>query len=150
MTSERNVFICNCNGTMTLDAPAIARATGLAPRTHHAMCQRELGRYKDAAAGDMLVACTQEQHLLREVAEETPQVRSIRFVNIRETAGWSAERELATPKIAALLAAAALPEPEPVPVVAYKSEGRLLIVGPLERAMQWMHLLRNALSITVL
>jgi ferredoxin len=150
MTSERNVFICSCNGTMTLDASAIARATGLAPRTHHAMCQRELGRYKDAAGGDMLVACTQEQHLLREIAEETPQVRTVRFVNIRETAGWSAEGELATPKISALLAAAALPEPEPVPVVAFKSEGRLLIVGPLERALQWTHLLGNAVSITVL
>ena len=150
MTNERNVFICSCNGTMTLDATAIERATGLAPRTHHAMCQRELGRYKDAARGDMLVACTQEQRLLREVAEETPQVRSLRFVNIRETAGWSDERALATPKIAALLAGAALPEPEPVPVVSYRSEGRLLIVGPLERALAWARLLGNALSITVL
>jgi NAD-dependent dihydropyrimidine dehydrogenase PreA subunit len=43
-----------------------------------------------------------------------------------------------------------LPEPAPVPVVAYRSEGRLLIVGPLERALEWTRLLGNALSITVL
>ena len=147
---ERNVFVCSCNGTIALDADAIAQATGLSARTHHAMCQRELGAYKAAARGDMVVACTQEQRLLREVAEETPQVHSIRFVNIRETAGWSQEGALATPKIAALLAAAALPEPEPVPVVAYQSEGRLLIVGPLERALSWARLLGHALSITVL
>ena len=40
------------------------------------------------------------------------------------------------PKIAALLAAAHLPEPEPVSTVTYKSAGRLLIVGPLEAAEQ--------------
>ena len=38
------------------------------------------------------------------------------------------------PKIAALLAAAQLPEPEPVPTVTYKSAGRLLVIGPLEQA----------------
>jgi len=114
------------------------------------MCQRELGRFKDAAGGDMLVACTQEQRLLGEIAEEAGNVRSIRFVNIRETAGWSAEAAHATPKIAALLAAAALPDPEPVPVVSYKSEGQLLIVGPLDAALRWAEVLRASLSVTVL
>ena len=149
--ADKNVFLCNCNGTMPLDAAAIARATGVPPREiHTAMCQRELGRFKDAAGGDMLVACTQEQRLLGEIADEAGQVRTIRFVNIRETAGWSVEAPLATPKIAALLAAAALPDPEPVPSVHYKSDGRLLIVGPLDAALQWAALLRESLSITVL
>jgi ferredoxin len=151
MTSgDRNVFICSCNGTMSLDAQAVGRASGLAPRTYRAMCQHELGRYKEAAGGDMIVACTQEQRLLRDVAEETPQVRTIRFVNIREAAGWSDEGAQAAPKMAALLAAAALPEPEPVPSVAYKSEGRLLIVGPLDVALRWAGLLHGTLAITVL
>ena len=39
----------------------------------------------------------------------------------------------ATPKIAALLALAAMPEPEPVPRVGIPSEGQLLIVGPPKR-----------------
>src|SRR5699024_4937232 len=130
---DKNVFLCNCNGTMPLDAEAIARAAGSAPRAlHTAMCQRELGRFKEASGGDMIVACTQEQRLLGEVADEAGAVRSIRFVNIREAAGWSAEAPHATPKIAALLAAAALPDPEPVPVVNYTSQGQVLIVGPLD------------------
>ena len=149
--ADRNVLLCSCNGTMPLDADAIARATDGTVRTvHTAMCQRELGRFKDAATGDMVVACTQEQRLLGEIAEEAGRARTIRFVNIRETAGWSAEAPLATPKIAALLAAAALPDPEPVPVVQYKSEGRLLIVGPLDAALRWSEALRESLSVTVL
>ena len=63
--------------------------------------------------------------------------QTIRFVNIRETGGWSAEARAATPKIAALLAMAALPEPEPVPRVGYKSDGQLLIVGPADAALHW-------------
>lgn len=41
--------------------------------------------------------------------------RRIRFVNIRETGGWSRDAAQASPKIAALLAAARLPDPPPVP-----------------------------------
>lgn len=149
--ADKNVFLCSCNGTMPIDTERIARAAGVTPRpAHTAMCQRELGRFKAAAGGDMIVACTQEQRLLGEIAEEAGNVRSIRFVNIRETAGWSAEAAHATPKIAALLAAAVLPDPEPVPIVSYKSEGQVLIVGPLDAALRWADVLRPALSVTVL
>ena len=66
----------------------------------------------------MIVACTQEAPLFGEIAEGAGAQADLRFVNIREQAGWSAEGAQALPKIAALLAAAALPEPEPVPAVA--------------------------------
>jgi ferredoxin len=149
--TDRTLFLCNCNGTMPLDAEAVARGAGLpAVPLHDAMCQKDLPRFRDAASGDMLVACTQEQQLLGEVAEEGGRVRAIRFVNIRETAGWSAEAPRATPKVAALVAAAALPDPEPVPSVAYKSDGQVLIVGELGEAVRWADALRAALSVTVL
>jgi ferredoxin len=61
-----------------------------------------------------------------------------------------AEATTATPKIAALLAAAALPEPAPVPRVAYRSEGRVLVVGPAEAALHWGKVLSAQLGVTVL
>ena len=64
--------------------------------------------------------------------------QTIRFVNIRETGGWSAEARAATPKIAALLALAGLPEPGAG--AARRPTGRrasLLIVGPAEAALHW-------------
>ena len=96
---------------------------------HRQLCQKELAAFVDGAAGDVIVACTQEARLFGDVAEEGGKTQTIRFVNIRETGGWSAEAGAATPKIAALLAAAALPEPDPVPRIAFKSEGQLLIAG---------------------
>ena len=82
--ADKTVSLCTCNGTMPLDAEALGRAAGIgAPHLHTAMCQKDLGRFKDAAGGDMIVGCTQEQRLLGEVADEAGSVRSIRFVNIR-------------------------------------------------------------------
>ena len=57
--------------------------------------------------------------------------------------------EQASPKIAALLAAARLPEPEPVPTVSYRSQGRVLIVGPLDQGQQAADLLGPGLDISL-
>ena len=98
----------------------------------------------------MVVACTQEKLLFAEVAGQTERVTSvIKFVNIRETGGWSRDAATAMPKIAALLAAAHLPDAEPVSTVTYKSAGRLLIVGALDQAEQVAALVADALDVTI-
>jgi ferredoxin len=148
----KTLHLCSCNTTMPLDAEALARALELsgAPAINARLCQKELAVFADHAAGDVVVACTQEARLFGDVAEEGGRTQTIRFVNIRETGGWSAEARAATPKIAALLALAGLPEPEPVPRVDYRSEGRLLIVGPAGAALHWAGVLAPQLSVTVL
>jgi ferredoxin len=70
-------------------------------------------------------------------------------VNIREAGGWSSEAQNASPKLAALLAAAHLPEPDPVPAVPFKSEGRLLIIGPLDQAEKAAAMLADVLQVTI-
>ena len=111
--ADKTLHLCTCNGTMPLDGTALARALELAgPLPVKTMlCQRELAAFADRATGDVVVACTQEATLFGDIAEEGGKTRSIRFVNIRETGGWSAEAKQATPKIAALLALAGVPEP---------------------------------------
>lgn len=150
--SGTTIHLCSCNGTMPLDAAALARALGLpaAPPVRSMLCQKELARFADDPAPDAVVACTQEAKLFGDVAEEGGKTRTIRFVNIRETGGWSAEARQSTPKIAALLAAALLPEPDPVPAVSYTSQGQLLIVGPMEAALHWAEVLAPRLAVTVL
>jgi len=119
---------------------------------HSALCRREAGAFQKAAQSgdDVVVACTQEKRLFTEVAEQTQGVTSvIRFVNVRETGGWSKDAAGAMPKIAALLAVAHLPEPEPVATVTYKSAGRLLIVGALAQAEQVAALVADTLDVTI-
>lgn len=128
---------------------------------HTLLCRREAGAFQRAAKSgdDLLVACTQESRLFLELAAETEgapglQERPIRFVNIRETGGWSqAAREApasVVPKIAALVAAAQLPEPEPVPTVSYKSAGRVLIIGNANRAQRAAEMLADKLDVSLL
>lgn len=150
-TNGRQLFVCSCNRTMPLDGEALGKhlGTGTLP-VHTALCQHELPRFTGTAQGDVVVACTQEARLFAAEAEALPGVRSLNFVNIRETAGWSAQAKEARPKIAALLEAAMLPEPEPVPGVTYKSEGQLLIVGPGDAALYWADALASQLAVTVL
>jgi len=147
-----SLHLCSCNATMPLDRDALARALELSgtPVVRSMLCQKEIAAFTGAAAGDVVVACTQEAKLFGDVAEEGKRAQTIRFVNIRETGGWSAEARQATPKIAALLALAGLPEPDPVPRVTYRSEGQLLIVGPAEAALRWADALSPQLAVTVL
>ena len=149
---DKQLHVCNCNGTMPLDEQALARALELSGPLplHTQLCQKELGMFAQHTSGDVLVACTQEARLFGDVAEDAGKTQTIRFVNIRESAGWSDEARAATPKIAALLAAAALPEPEPVPRVTFRSEGQLLIIGPAKTVLSWADKLHEHLAVTAL
>jgi len=116
------------------------------------LCRREAGAFQKAiqSGQDVVVACTQEQRLFSELAEQTQgAVSVIKFVNIRETGGWSQDAKNASPKIAALLAAAHLPEPDPVPVVTYKSQGKLLILGAMDEAERAAALLADVLDVSI-
>ncbi|CAN7534735.1 4Fe-4S binding protein [Acidovorax sp. LjRoot129] len=119
---------------------------------HSTLCRREAGAFQQAikSGQDVVVACTQEQRLFAELGQQTEgAVSPIRFVNIRETGGWSRDASQATPKIAALLAAAKLPEPAPVPTVTFKSTGRLLIIGPLDVAERAAAMVSDVLEVTL-
>ena len=146
-------LICDCNKTMPLEPRALGAVLNETLTLHSTLCRREAGAFEQALAqGDeVVVACTQESRLFGEIAAQTPSTAGvpIRFVNIRETGGWSKDAAKATPKIAALLAAAHLPDPEPVPTVTYKSAGRLLIIGALDAAERAAELLADTLDVTI-
>lgn len=98
---------------------------------------------------ELVVACTQESRLFDELAGQANSTVPIKFVNIRETGGWSRDAAKASPKIAALLAAAHLPEPDPVATVTFKSAGRTLIIGELGAAEGAAELLGDGLDVTL-
>ncbi|WP_198674924.1 4Fe-4S binding protein [Rhodoferax ferrireducens] len=151
-------LICDCNQTMPLDPRSLGAALNENLTLHSTLCRREAGAFLAAVktGEELVVACTQEKRLFTELAEQAAGAgrgattyAPIRFVNIRETGGWSRDASQASPKMAALLAAAHLPEPEPVATVTYKSAGRLLIIGELGAAEHAAELLGEELDITL-
>jgi ferredoxin len=148
--------VCNCNHTMPLDAgtgATLGTALGTGPLDIASqLCRREVGAFLEAVDGvdQVVVACTQEQALFSELAQQKQSVAPLRFVNIRETGGWGLQARESLPKMAALLAAKALPDPEPVPTVEYDSAGSVLLIGPSERVMPWARRLSGQLDVSVL
>lgn len=136
---------------MRLDARALARALGAGtePVIHTQLCRSQIERYRAALAGGepLLVACTQEAPLFSELAGEDG--GQVQFTNVRERAGWSDEGGDASAKIAALLAEAMVPIP-PAPALTLRSEGRCLLYGDAEPALEAAKALAERLAVSVL
>lgn len=150
---------------MPLDRPALAQALGKTPgasadgveQPYTLLCRREAGAFQRAAkSGDeLLVCCTQESRLFLELNDETAgapklEERPIRFVNLRERGGWSKDAKAATPKLAALIAAAQLPPPDPVATVSYLSSGRCLVIGAADAGERAAAMLGDGLQVSLL
>ncbi len=150
MPDRPTLLVCSCEDTMPLDKGALTRGCpGHDIVAGRQLCRAELARFRTLAASGvpLTIGCTQEAPLFRETAGEVS--GDLRFVNLRETAGWSKDAGGAGPKMAALAAAASLPMRE-VPFVQLESAGVLLVYGRDERAIEAACLLKDALDVTVL
>jgi len=150
---DKRVLLCNCEGTMPLDGRALAKACGAREAAEPAtqLCRAEIQRFHAAlkSGTPLLVACTQEAPLFEEQRQDAASATPVSYVNIRETAGWSSEASGATAKIAALIAAAAVPAPT-LRTVPMKSAGVTLIYGRDETAIALGRKLAARLDITVM
>jgi ferredoxin len=152
----KRVLVCDCEATMPLEPGRLAKACRGAGaegdlELNTQLCRAQLGNFQKAILGQqpVLVACTQEAPLFAEIAAEDNPAAELGFVNIRERAGWSDEAAAAAPKIAALIAEAALDIPA-TPSVELRSEGVCLVYGRDERALEAAHQLAARLDVTVL
>jgi ferredoxin len=145
----RNILICSCDDTVPLDTETIRRGCrGSQITTARQLCRAEMEKFRQviATTEPTTVGCTQEVPLFSELAGEHI---DLRYANIRETAGWSADAVQAGPKMAALLAVAA----ESIPDVAFvplTSEGVILIYGQDEQALEAATLLEHHLDVTLM
>jgi ferredoxin len=148
----RIALVCSCEDTMLLDGKALARGCGAGVEIRGAeqLCMAQLDRFEAALATGrpLTIACTAQAPLFAQEAEVAGAATPL-FVNIRETAGWSAEGKQAGPKMAALIAAAAEPMPE-IPLVSLESAGITLVLGRDEVALTAATRLQEKLDITVL
>ena len=101
----KTLKVCSCNRTLPLDGKALAAAlkSGEPLTVHTELCRKDAGAFQAALGeADVIVACTQEAPLFGELAEAAGSRANLRFVNVREHAGWGTEGAQALPKIAAL------------------------------------------------
>ena len=148
------VLTCTCEGTMSLDAGALD-SVGAGGKPASQLCRAQLEHFHVALAeaglegSDLIVTCMQEEPLLREIAEEEDFGGRLDVVNIRETAGWSDQAGRAGPKMAALIAMAAVQGTSPR-VITLESDGVALILGRDGVALEVAAALAETLEVTVL
>ncbi|MDA0306388.1 MAG: 4Fe-4S binding protein [Proteobacteria bacterium] len=158
--NNKEVLVCNCEGTMDIDGKALAKAcapntTPEALNVASHLCRTQIEEFQRLAGSNdqLLVACTQEAPVFLETLDEiNTNGPDIRFTNIREKAGWSKDstkKSPATAKMAALLAEAAL-DIEGTTSVNMISKGVLLILGKDEAAIDAARKVANRLDVTVL
>ena len=133
-----------------LDANALSEATGITcSRVQSGLCTRGIEfAAEQIAAGEVMIACAQEQALFEDIAADLNLVAP-GCVDLRDRAGWSEEGAEALPKMAALIAEAQLPAPEQR-TLDVASEGVCLIVGAGDVALSLAERLSSALAVTVL
>lgn len=137
---------------MAPDVDAVLKGTGareIVAARH--LCRSEIERFKAEAGkgGPLVVACTQEAPLFAETAADFELPAELLFANIRETAGWAGDGRAAGPKMAAMIAAAAV-ETKPAQLVPLKSEGVILIYGRDEAAIEAGQLVADKLDVSVI
>lgn len=149
-TKQCKLLICNCENTMNLDARKLRTALELeeAPVIHTHLCRSQIESYNSSLKNEdeLLVACTQEAPLFRELAEEAGRPVP-RFVNIRERAGWTSQKQDVHPKIASLLKEAQLPN-QPAGMRSVVSEGICLVYGAGQNALDVANELSERLSVS--
>ena len=149
----KKVLVCDCEGTMSLDARVLARALDAAdaPALNTQLCRAQLATAEAAlkTGQPVLIGCTQEAPLFLEAKAEIANAGALSFVNIRERAGWSKDAAKAGPKIAALIAEAAL-DMAPATSVTMESKGAVLILGRDDAALEAAKKIAGRLTTTVL
>lgn len=144
----KQVILCDCLGTQTIDRDGLERATGLrCSRVHRALCTDDLGAAQTAiSAGDAIIACGQEMARFAALAEDMD-APAPACVDLRDRAGWSDDAAL--PKMAALLAEARI-NARGTRAVDVTSDGACLIIGRAEVALPAAEKLAGTLAVTVL
>jgi ferredoxin len=147
---SKTLLVCDCLGSQNVDAAALADATGLAcGACYSSLCTDQLDiAAKAIEGGDVVIACQQEAHRFAALAEDMD-ASVPEFVDIRDRAGWTDDAGDTKPKMAALIADAALTPPRQKSFD-IETEGTCLIVGATDVALSAAQKLGEALSVTVL
>ena len=156
-TNNKTILVCNCEGTMALDVKALSTALGGNSAPISQLCRAQLEIFEKTANThkEIVVACTQEAPIFLEAAEElSGETPKLSFSNIREKAGWCQEKpgqasSALNAKMAALLTESTLEIPQ-TPSVTMVSEGKVLVLGRDEEAINAANKIFSRLDVTII
>ena len=151
MVKPDRLLLCDCDGSMKLDAKSATSASGAGSvKTCSNLCTEQLDVAAEALGleGKTCIACGQQSQLFEDLLAEIGGPGQLLTTDIRDRAGWTDEAN-AYAKQAALLAEAMLDRPS-TPLRDIISSGVCLIAGKSEDVLPVAEQLCESLSVTCL
>ena len=147
---DKSLILCDCSGTNHLNSKDLSEVTGLAcSQVHTAMCTSQIDSAAKAVTdGKAILCCTQEWRTFQALADEL-EVPMPPLLDLRDRAGWSADKASKLPKMSALVAEALVPRPAQK-TMDVASEGVCLILSNDATEMGVAEQLSEYLSVTLL
>ena len=157
--NDTEILICNCGKTMPLDTKKITTGCELDEevKIYNSLCTDQIDIVESALEKKsdkkkpLAIACTQQEKLFTELAEETNQETPF-FFNIRETAGWSKNAKKSSAKISSLIldASKIVSSNQTSRSLSFKSEGRCLIYGKSDAVLHVSEYLSDFLGVSAM
>lgn len=146
----KQLILCDCLGSQSIDRTALAEATGLAASpVCSTLCTTQIDRAAKALEeGESIFCCQQEARTFEALADELG-TAAPPMVDLRDRAGWTADEGATLPKMSALIADALIAS-DGEKTVDVISEGLCLILGPASVALEAADALKDHLGVTVL
>ena len=157
--NDTEILICNCGKTMPLDPKKIATGCELNEevKIYNSLCTDQIDIVESVLKESsdrqkpLAIACTQQEKLFTEIAEETNHEIPYYF-NIRETAGWSKNAKKSSAKISSLIldASKVVSSNQTSRSLSFKSEGRCLIYGQSDAVLHVSEYLSDFLGVSAM
>lgn len=146
----KQLILCDCSGTQSLNPEALSQATGLGcSPVHSALCTNQMQAAATAiSGGESVICCAQEKRFFADLAADLDQPEPP-VLDLRDRAGWTSDTGDLIPKMSALVAEASL-DISPGKSVDVTSEGLCLILGAPELTLAAAERLQDVLGVTVL
>ncbi|MGB1516057.1 MAG: (4Fe-4S)-binding protein, partial [Paracoccaceae bacterium] len=147
---DKSLILCDCSGTNHLNSKDLSEVTGLAcSQVHTALCTSQIDSAAKAVTdGKAILCCTQEWRTFQALADEL-EIPMPPLLDLRDRAGWSADKASKLPKMSALVAEALVPRPAQK-TMDVASEGVCLILSNDATEMGVAEQLSEYLSVTLL
>jgi len=136
---DKTLKLCSCNKTIPLDAAALGSAlkSGSPITVHTELCRKEAGQFQAGSATSRSWWAARRRRALRRARRGGGVQGRAALRQHPGDGGLVGRRRAGDAEIAALAGRRALPDPEPVPNVEYKSGGQVLVIGPSVAALEW-------------
>ena len=147
---DKSLILCDCSGSNNLNSQGLSEVTGLAcSHVHTALCTTQIDSAAQAIKnGEAILCCTQEWRTFQALADEL-EVPMPPLLDLRDRAGWSADKASKLPKMSALVAEALVPRPAQK-TMDVASEGVCLILSSDATGTVVAEQLSEYLSVTLL